>query len=177
VAALEGHLEMNLVTDDNFYASRGYNFWDGTLRGLRVGLRELHGFHRGDFCRIPVAYNEDESLAIAVTASDDPRVGRAGEDPETNRKGPATAVAIAESQDSLFDDRPVELWYFVLHVSEDGEVRAELSRPLVADDQDKISEWEERILLGSIVSPDSGSRVRQPASDPKIDVQVSRKSA
>lgn len=177
-AARQGDLQRRLATEDDFYATAGYTGWARSLRVLRQETRALHQWHKGDFLRIPVTYNTDETIAVAVSMGDE-CTGLPGEDPTTNAKGPSTVIAVEEASQGALnfdaDETGVDLWYLLTFATPDDELRAELSRPRFTDEQFKISGWHERILFGRL-DPDQDARIKHPiASDPTITVR--RKSA
>ena len=182
LAVLQGDLQRRLATPDDYYSAAGFSSWNRMLRVLREELRRDAQWHRGDFLRIPVVFNPDESVAIGV-ASGDWRTGE-GDDPRgptTNPKGPATieAVEISGGRGQLdFPAEGVDLWYLVYRLTDDG-LWAELSRPRDVSDAAEISGWSERILIGRI-DPDSplpAVKTKPSESNPEIAVDVRRKSA
>jgi hypothetical protein len=182
-AGQQGHLQRRVWnTADDFSAAAGFNGWAGSLRAQRRLLREQHAFHNGDFLRIPVAYNEDERIAFAVSWTDDGRTGKDGLDPVTDAKGPSTVAAIEEGGQGVLDlDHGVDLWYLLLHVADEEELWAEVSWAAYTDDSDRIAGWHERIILGRI-DPGAGDKAALPdASTPSapsdITIDISRKSA
>jgi hypothetical protein len=178
-AVRQGSLQRRLCTADDFYGAPGYLAWARALRVTRQELRKQHGWHKGDFLRIPVAYNEDESVAVAVSSGDD-RVGLPGDDPSTKEKGPSTVAAVGESSQPELqfasDEIGVDLWYLLTYESNEGELRAELSSPRFTDEEDKISGWYERVIFGRI---DFDGEPQVMASDATTDfsINVTRKSA
>ena len=183
LAALQGDLQRRLCTPDDFYATPGYVEWARALRTLREELRRDHGWHRGDFLRIPVCFNAEENLAISVALGDQ-WTGIDGEkQPSTSPRGPATieVVELSGTQRSIdFDvDDAVDFWYLLIYAAGD-ELRAELSRPTDVNDTKRINKWNERILLGSI-DPNTSvtQKLDEPpvTEEPEIAVDVRRKLA
>ena len=85
----------------------------------------------------------------------------------------------------LFDLLPIEqqggvddnqTWVLLHHTDYQlGEIRMELSRPTAIGSDGKISEWSERIILGSI--PLDGDQLEiEPPSGPDIEITVRRKA-
>jgi hypothetical protein len=181
-AALEGDLQRRLWnTADDFGAAAGFAAWGRSLRVERQGLRELHGFHNGDFLRIPVSFSPDDRLAFGISWTDDDRTGKDGPDPTTNAKGPSTVAAVELGGQGVLDlDYGVDLWYLLVYVADDDALWAEVSWAASTDDGDRISGWYERIILGRIdpegdvtaALPDSGS-----SAPSDITINISRKSA
>lgn len=179
-AALQGDLQRRLCTPDDFYATAGYSSWARTFRITRRRLRELHDWHNGSFLRIPVSYNEEDTMAIAVSPGDE-RTGLPGEDPSTNAKGPWTVAAVEESAaqgtlDLDGDDVGVDLWYLLTYSSDDDGVRIELSNPRLTDERQRISIWHERIIIGRI-DPGGEPQAEIPIVPSDITIDVPRKSA
>lgn len=181
-AVRSGDHERRRTTKDDALGADGYYAWTRTLRTLRGGTRQVAGWHRGDFRRIPVTLSNDETKAIAVSSGDE-RTGRDGEDPATkNIKGWDAAVAVEHNRlrfndISPFDDDPVEFYYLLYYLTDQG-MWAEVSEPLFQADDGRITGWGTRLLLGEIL-PHGGRTTRRPA-DPvgpakPIDVLVNRK--
>jgi hypothetical protein len=179
-AVREGDLQRRLCTADDFPAAPGFYAWSRTYRILNQEMRRANGWHRGTFLRIPACISPDASIAIAVSSGNAP-TGRDDGTPRTNKKGPATidAVEIAAQQRFVLDSgEGAEFWYLLFHSSEDG-LWAELSCPRDLSEDDEISDWAERILLGQI-DPNGGPPIRErEPSGPQsgINVEVRRKTA
>jgi hypothetical protein len=180
-AALEGDLQRRLCTSDDFYATAGYSGWARAFRVTRQECRELHHWHNGSFLRIPVTFNESDTIAIAVSPGDE-RTGLPGDDPSTNAKGPWTVAAVEEStaQGTLdldgSEEMGVDLWYLLTYSSEEDGVRIELSNPLLTDERQRISIWRERIIIGR-TDPDTNVQAAAPVVPSPITINVPRKSA
>ena len=175
-AALQGELQRRLTSPLEFDGAPAYK---AASMGLRV-IRELSigaGWHPERYMSIPVAFNNDETVAISVTEGDE-YVGVLGErDPSTKAiKGPNTAKVVDDNR--LFEFPPVSFWYFLTYSDERQTLRAELSSPAI-EEGGRVSQWLERILLGSI----TGTAVAAPLTDtmppaaPAPEVVVRRRSA
>lgn len=179
-SASEGDLQRRLnSTPDDFYATGGFVGWARGLRVLRKEMRLEHGWHNGDYLRIPVTYNETETIAFAVSTGDE-RTGLPGGDPSTHAKGSQSSIAVELNvQGELFgEDEGVELWYLLSSpTSGDESLRIELSSPRFINDRFEIAGWSERIIIGEVAPTDGDRVVPEPIVDPVGDIQVRRKSA
>ncbi len=177
-AVMQGELQRRLTTTDDFYATPGFYAWSRTYRELVSGMRLDSRWHKGQFCRIPVTYSADESLAIAVSRGSAATGDAQNDDLATTPKGPATSDAVESSQPEQpfdLDWPPAELWYLLYDSRSDG-VWAELSRPTVTDDEDRVVDWAERIVIGRLDPEPAAIGASEPAL-PEIDIPVRRKSS
>lgn len=126
----------------------------------------------------------DGRMAIAVSGGDQD-TGRVDGQPHTrNPKGNQTAQAIASNQFSLFPaPQPVttersatEVW-FLLYYTDVNEVRLELSLPTDMDEQGRVSNWQTRLILGSVpLDPDfSVAAPPMPPVGPDITIDIKRR--
>jgi hypothetical protein len=156
--------------------SPAYNAVSKTLEFLRIELIPF-GWHDGLHFQIPVAFNNDHSIAVTVTEGDENTGIITNKDPRTVApKGLNTSRAIDESR--LFQDAPVAIWYLLAQSTEEG-LYAELSSPLVHENG-AIIRWDERIILGRIDGPDGGELITPNSSTPPNEqavVNVVRKQA
>jgi len=183
-AIWQGHLHRATLTDNHPVIYRGLVMWGDSVAALRDQLRPL-GWTRKD--RGSYALTEHEELGLAITvASGDEATGVPYLQP-TNRskKGRNTMEAVeANQQLDLFDGLTVEQQggvdesqtWVLLHYTDKriGEIRIELSRPTAIDSDGRISDWSERIILGSIPLEDDLLEI-EPPSDPDIEITVRRK--
>jgi hypothetical protein len=133
-----------------------------TTRALRDTLVPLGWLSRNgkNYCRV---VHPTGAYSIVV-ASGDAFTGRADENPTTRSdKGPLTVRAVARNQASFAEvaEDPAE-WiragvlpeftWILLHYFDngDGEIRAELALPAGMSHDGHVSEWRERIIIGSI---------------------------
>jgi hypothetical protein len=183
LAVEQGELQRRLCTPLDFSATPGYVAWGRTLRAVREETIPL-GWHPGDLLQIPVTYNPDESIAVAVSSGDENTGVLTDRDPATKTvKGQATIHAVEANKIPFgrnpYDDEEdmigVELWY-LLYCSDEHGLRAELSSPRTMDTAGRIAGWSERILLGTIGGDDAQAA---PLTDisPVLDVPVLRKSS
>ena len=179
LAALQGDLQRRLCTPDDFYATPGYVGWARTLRTLREELRRDHGWHRGDFRRIPVCFNSEENVAIAAAGGNQWTGVDGQEQPATREKGQGTVDAVEMSgTQRVLEFEAVDFWYLLTYAT-DGELRVELSCPTNVNDARQINRWSERILIGLIDpnTPMSKTLDVPVAPEPEIAVDVRRKLA
>jgi hypothetical protein len=162
------------------------SLWGHGVRRLRQRLvpRKWSISNEGGYCTV---VSPDAALAIAV-ASGDANTGRPYASPTTlSAKGARTEEAISANQLSLdirlpdedeveVADEQCETWYLLIYVDLDAaEVRAELSLPSGQDEQGRIINWVERIILPSTeVQADSADL---PIDDlPDIDIEIKRRA-
>lgn len=156
-AALHGDLIRRSTSALEFPGAPAYKAASSGLSALRSQMATLFNWHHDSYLGIPVTYNRDETVAIAVTEGDD-NVGRFTEvDPKTKAlKGPNTTKAVDANR--LFDDPPVSFWY-LLTFSDDEGLYVELSSPAFSE-SGQVSGWHERLLLGEI--RETGGALRTP---------------
>lgn len=174
-ATLAGDVYRRSRTEMDAPGADGYFQWDGALRVLREQTAEAHQWHRELYLRIPVTFNNDESIAIAVSSGDE-NTGRNGPDPSTkNVKGSATEDAVDVNRKLPFGrgEAGVDFWYLLIDATDDG-VWAELARPILRDAMGRVNGWTDRLLLGR-VDLEEGAALRVPHEPPSYDVKVSRR--
>lgn len=179
-AALKGDGQRRLATHDDPDGTDGFNFWTRSTRALRVNARRA-GWHNEKYQQIAATFNNDESVAIAVSRGDD-KTGRLGDDPKTRTVKHGGTLAAVEQNRLPYgrdDGEPgVDFWYLLVDASDEG-VWAEVSRPLDASGG-VVDQWQYRIVLAEC-TPDGGAR-RKDSTEPivpksNIHVPVSRKAA
>jgi hypothetical protein len=164
-------------------SAAGFLLWDKGMRGLRDGLVPS-GWKPVTEDNYPTVQHPGGQWAISVSGGN-AQTGRADANPSTRTdKGRATAMAIAQNQASFWNYRP-ELqpprkltWLLLIHVDEvNDEVRAELSLPAGMDDDQRVSWWEERIILNSIPYGPSPLRLRgdDDRDGGELDINVTRR--
>lgn len=169
----------------------GISAWSETVCALREQLIPL-GWERSDEGNLPFTVNRGRSVAIAVATGDE-ATGCANRKPLTkSTKGPMTAGAVAsnERQYMLFGD--VELcpkhleqindrmtWLLLIHSDmQKREVRCELSRPVRMNEEGRVDDWAERIILapfrfGGDALPGSQE---EPPQTPEIVVEIRKRA-
>jgi hypothetical protein len=167
---------------------KGMCAWGETTCAVREYLLPK-GWRRLDDGNLPTTVNKNGTITIMVSTGDED-TGRIEGNPSTkSSKGPRTAEAIASNLvDTLFGDirkianQPDDRATFMLLFHRDeisDEVRSELSSPLkINEDDGRIDEWKERIILGAI--PFSGgtrSLTDSGPQTPPVDVEIKRRSA
>lgn len=142
----------------------GIIVWGKTIRHLRDRLVPA-GWRSNNTMNYATVVSPDKSTAIGVAAGDE-CTGRTDLAPCTrSAKGPATRRALDGNQLTFADvaehfPRPTrrlvlgvrrQTWLLLHFVDEEqGEIRLELSLPSEMDDQGRIVEWRERIVLEPI---------------------------
>lgn len=142
----------------------GIIVWGKTIRHLRDRLVP-EGWRSSNTMNYATVISPDRITALGVAAGDE-CTGRLEMTPSTRSpKGPATRRALDGNQLTFSDyadhfPRPSrrlvkgvhrQTWLLLHYVDEEeGEVRLELSLPAEMDDQGRIVEWRERIILEPI---------------------------
>ncbi len=135
------------------------------------------GWRRGNFHRIPVAMNANDTVAIHATAGT-AGTGKVEGDPHNRSlKGPWSQRA-ANPQPTLgpdVDEMPPDFYWFFTNRDNDG-LWAELYQPILGD-QGVCIDFTERIILGNIGGPTDPIRQTNPA-DPirPSDISVTRRA-
>jgi len=166
----------------------------GFLEGV-AAMRELlapspYKWHREDVNNLSLTVNKENSVAIIVATGDE-GTGREDMEPCTNsKKGPNTKTAVESNlnQWRLFpDDIKKEdflkathgrtTWLFLVHYDEINErLHCELSQPVAMTENDHVSGWSVRIILGPISPTMPGNRVSVDLEpSPEIDVKVKKR--
>ena len=163
----------------------GQTMWAHTVRRLRQGTAPI-GWKPDNASNYCVALSP-EGIAIAV-ATGDVNTGRPDAIPSTSSpKGPCTLEAVALNQLPLdlrlpgeaTPSQPAEFtqrqtWLLLIHLDH-SEVRAELSLPSSLDEQDRVTGWQERIILPS-VDFDPNQIQLHPDDSGDIDIDVRRRA-
>lgn len=160
-------------------ASAGQYCWSRTTAGLReVLVPEGWAFDRG--LAFPAVVSPDGRYAIAVMLGDR-FTGRAGGVPTTKyRRGERGQAAVNLNQYLLFVEpgpeewpRGMETWVLLRHFDGDA-IWAELSLPTAVSKSGRISQWQQRLLLGNVAA--SRSVESKPAGlQPNIEIELPRK--
>ena len=169
----------------------GIYAWSETVCALREQLIPL-GWERSDEGNLPFTVNAERSVAIAVATGDE-ATGHLEKKPCTkSSKGPRTAGAVADNewQSLLFPDlriRPEHLekinarmtWLLLIHSDmEAKQVRCELSRPVNMNDEGRVDDWAERIILTAFQF--GGDSVNVPLDNapqsPEIVVEIKKRA-
>lgn len=184
-----------------YFAAIGVNYpptfpptsaWAEGNRSLRDGLAPT-GWTAKNERNQPLVINGAGTIAITALSGDE-RTGT-DETPTTRSpKGPTTAEAVevnnkqgrfefmedaaAVAQSSKVPGR--SLWIFLLHRDpKKGELRSELSRPVVMSDDGYIDEWGDRIILPPIPFDTDYPEANNPedgndngGQSPEITVQI-----
>lgn len=184
-AIWQGHLHRARLTENHPVTYRGLVMWGDSVAALRDQTRSM-GWIRKDVGSYALTEHEELGLAITVASGDEATGVPYLQPTNRSKKGRNTVDAVeANQQLQLFDLLPIEQQggvddnqtWVLLHYTDYrlGEIRIELSRPTAIDSDGKISEWSERIILGSI--PLDGDQVEiEPPSGPDIEITVRRKA-
>lgn len=171
-ATWQGQIERRFTSHLEFPGAPAYKAASKGLEVLRERSTKEAGWHPDSYLGIPVSFNGEGTVAVAVTEGDE-FTGILGEkDPSTKAiKGPNTRKAVDENR--LFQDPPVSFWY-LLTFSDGERLWAELSCPAI-EEGGRVTKWEERILLGEIKRQAGTTSLPEsmpPASDaPEITVR------
>lgn len=177
-AAFQGHIDRNKASRLDFPGRSEYDAASTALRVICENGAPTDGrWHRDTYLGIPVAFNQDETIAIAVTGGDE-WTGLDGEEDPTNTalKGPATErvtklrLSYGDSADA--DINGVLFSYFLTHPVAEDIVRVEWSVPIVEADG-YVRGWRERTIIGELHpdTPGRGTRKTAPLS-PTGDIDI-----
>jgi len=162
-AVMAGELARSSCTRNDPPALAGLLGWGRTTRGLRERTIPL-GWKRSEAGQLSTVVHPSGGVAIAVATGDE-GTGVAEGTPRTKYpKGPATAAAVERNQvqlglfeqevDAVEDDeadaQPNVVTWLLLIARNGREVTFELSLPGRIGDDDRVEDWEERILFDAI---------------------------
>lgn len=184
-AVYQGHLQRTRLTINHPTIYHGLNMWGEIVAALREQLRPL-GWTRQEVGSYALTAHEERGLAITVASGDEATGNPSAHPCNRSKKGRNTVEAIeANRQLELFEKLPPEIqdeadgkqtWVLMHHTDTvRGEIRLELSRPSSIGKDGKISEWSERIILGSIPFDDDLVEI-YPPSGPDIEIDIRRKA-
>lgn len=184
-AVYQGHLQRTRLTLNHPTIYHGLNMWGEIVAALREQLRPL-SWTRQEIASYALTIHEERGLAITVASGDEATGNPSAHPCNRSRKGRSTVEAIeANRQLELFEQLPPEIqdeaygkqtWVLMHHTDMVcGEIRLELSRPSSIAKDGKISEWSERIILGSIPFDDDLVEI-YPPSGPDIEIDIRRKA-
>lgn len=184
-AVYQGHLQRTRLTLNHPTIYHGLNMWGEIVAALREQLRPL-GWTRQEVGSYALTVHEERGLAITVASGDEATGNPSAHPCNRSKKGRNTVEAIeANRQLELFEKLPPEIqdeadgkqtWVLMHHTDTvRGEIRLELSRPSSIGKDGKISEWSERIILGSIPFDDDLVEI-YPPSGPDIEIDIRRKA-
>jgi hypothetical protein len=180
---LEGYVARQTCTELDPPSFRGFTGWAVTTRALRKRLL-AGGWEMSNSENYALTISREKALAIAI-ATGDSETGVLGGNPRTNsEKGPKTLAAICVNREQLElferneraaspqDDQPLQTW-ILLVTFEGPSIRAELSLPNGWDEDGRISDWRERIVLSGDDATNFPLRLPEPGPD--FDVDVTRR--
>ena len=184
-AVYQGQLQRTRLTINHPTIYHGLNMWGEIVAALREQLRPL-GWTRQEVGSYALTAHEERGLAITVASGDEATGNPSAPPCNRSKKGRKTVAAIeANRQLELFEKLPPEIqdeadgkqtWVLMHHTDTvRGEIRLELSRPSSIGKDGKISEWSERIILGSIPFDDDLVEI-YPPSGPDIEIDIRRKA-
>lgn len=184
-AVYQGHLQRTRLTLNHPSIYHGLNMWGEVVAALREQLRP-DGWIRQEVGSFALTVHEDLKLAITVASGDEGTGNPFAHPSNRSKKGRNTVEAIeANRQLELFERLPPEhrqegderqTWVLMHHTDIGrGEIRLEISRPSNIGDDGKITEWAERIILGSIPFDDELVEI-YPPSGPDIEIDIRRKA-
>jgi hypothetical protein len=182
-AVYQGHLQRTRLTTNHPTIYHGLNMWGEIVAGLREQLRPFN-WTRQEVGGYALTVHEELGLAITVASGDEATGNPSAHPCNRSKKGRNTVEAIeANRQLELFEKLPEtqevtdgkQTWVLMHHTDlVRGEIRFELSRPSNIGKDGKISEWAERIILGSIPFDDELVEINPP-SGPDIEIDIRRK--
>lgn len=178
---MEGCTELDPIT------LPGTIIWGRAIRRLRE-LKVVQGWRPENRQNVPLTV--DPNAGIALTVSSGVGVGRPDRTPRNkNPKGTATGRCVRVNHLTLFPEHEsirlvpspsdLETWLLLVEVEsrlEADNVWAELSLPLRVDQAGYITDWDERILLGSVgLDDEPATSGEDPGSDldDELDIPVS----
>ena len=185
-AIYQGHLQRARLTLNHPSIYHGLNMWGEVVAALREQLRPL-GWTRQEIGSFALTIHDELKLAITVASGDEGTGNPSAHPTNRSRKGRNTVEAIeANRQLELFERLPPEIqgegdedkqtWVLMHHTDTlRGEIRLELSRPSSIGKDGKITEWAERVILGSLPFDDELVEIYAP-SGPDIEIDVRRKA-
>lgn len=187
-AAAKGQLAVDNCTDNHPRMFPPLVGWAETVRGLRDYVATL-GWGKSDDRNYALALDPNGRVAIAVATGNE-QTGVVSGTPATKAsKGPSTleAVLVNQAQFDLFSDLKAAsdahaqseedkraTWILLIHRAL-GETRVELSLPVAIGADGRVTDWRERIILGSIPRDPQPLRI-VPPDQPDLDVQVTRRT-
>jgi hypothetical protein len=184
-AVYQGHLQRTRLTLNHPVIYHGLNMWGEIVAALRDQLRPL-GWIRQEIGNFALTVHDEHKLAITVASGDEGTGNPSAHPCNRSKKGRNTVDAIeANRQLELFERLPPEdhaegddrqTWVLMHHTDTTrGEIRLELSRPSDIGNDGKISEWAERIILGTIPFDDELVEI-YPPTGPDIDIDIRRRA-
>lgn len=180
-------------TENDAPTAPGFSAWNGAVRSLREDLGLEH-WRRVNDTGQPLIVRPDGELAI-TPASGDENTGREGIlDPKTRScKGPRTIEKVnangwifPELEEDEADrvnatnKRRGNLWILLIHYDRTIEqVRSELSRPIDVDQEGRIVEWSQRLILTPFDVEPEYKALPNEGSGPdggEIDIEIKRRA-
>jgi hypothetical protein len=159
----------------------GTRMWAETVASLRYRLA-ADGWEPEVICGVDLLVERKRGIAIIVVAGNNSTGSRYVPQPRYDRDEVIRRLVNGEA-DTLFSkgERPVWTVYFLLHLLDGDNVRAELSRPLALAPTGSVQLWAERIVLPEIgEGPDPRRSGRDHDPDipvaPSIEVDVRRRA-
>lgn len=158
--------------------------WHEAVRTIREeGLR--YGLQRLSRDNVQLCVNHTTRTAVVIVQGD----ARTGDvdnlhiKPSTKYPRGPVSRAVLNAQLSLFPEEgkkartdPFEVWILLVHMTPQGETRAELSLPSVITEDGVILDWYERIFLGTFRGNELPARGSLPADlSPTEDVVIALK--
>lgn len=189
-ALMAGDLARAACTENDPPLFRGVTFWGRTTRALRDQLAP-QGWEKDDTAGFATVRNKAIGVAVVVV-SGDAGTGDPGATPRSRFRKGAITIAVVDNnaqQLELFslvregpepkqqppDENGLITWALLSYRAPGSkEIRAELSLPSSIDDDGRMGEWTQRLILAPIPY-DKGTSTPPPAPTSEIDVPVARK--
>lgn len=186
-AVMAGYIAKSNCTENHPPLFPPIAAWSEAVRTLRDVLKP-EGWTRFNDQNSPKTVSPDGAVSIIVSTGNDATGIPSAEPATTSSKGPNTVDAIEVNRSMQLylpgmempvslqneDDDKVSTWILLAHHAK-NELRAELSLPLAAGADGRVSVWQERIILSS--QPlDGHPVVITPPVQPDIDIAVRRKA-
>lgn len=176
----------NEVTEASAPTAAGVKQWLDTVHGLRTVLATLQwDIHQQKNC--PFISSPDRAISLVVMTGNS-ETGKNGFEDPTNQaeKGTVAEGFIKKNQLELFNSesfklakdrqKETQVWALLYHYDKKlNEVRFELSFPTGFDNR-KITEWGERLILGSIPNNPTDFTIRQDEPNAPATVEVNPKT-
>jgi hypothetical protein len=187
-AVRRGHLARLECTDYHPATSAGFYAWSETVRTLRESLGPL-GWLPSNEANQGLVIHEGRRLKLAVAGGDE-STGIRDRIPSTrSTKGPRMTAAVSVNGWLFAEMEPValatsdgmSLWLLLVYWNEQRRrIQIELSKPIGMGENDRPTEWSERIIFPHIdgdLPAGAGEAIGSPSSTtPEIRIEIKRRA-
>lgn len=183
-----GHLARSTRTENDAPNAAGVYQWNEMVRVMREQLVAV-GWERRNDDGLPTIVNPVTGIGLAVSSGNS-STGIAHQVPSTKyHKGPGTVERVTSNAELMLpfpdlapsvrrnrEKGSISTWT-LLFFTDDHEVRAELSLPVMIDGSGQINGWSDRIILPATPLDGDGSRtIPEPDFGPDIDIEIRRRA-